>query len=374
MKRITTALAIPLLTLAAAAPAGPLVPPAGSVAPTMKTLQEVEPRTVINGVNTPGDSDSTFVIAQPGAYYLAESFGIASGKTGISVTASNVTIDLNGYTITGYAGSKSAIVVEGQTVRVSVRNGIIINPKIDGIDLIAPQVSTPQSSVVENVIVRGAARHGIRIVDGEVLGCKVHTSGDDAILAYSSSGTIHPVHVERCIVTDAAKVGIQIERGSIRDCTLTGIGEHAIFLHYGRVENCYVDGAMGGVWADDRVAVTDSTFRNTRNGVTVGVGSVVRNNSIGWADRNGEAVGITCQNWGGTRVEGNNITGCGIAIRCAAANNLVIGNSIWNTTTAVSAVPGNRVGTMVSAPASGAINGNTGGGLGTTDPHANILY
>src|SRR5437870_4522683 len=75
--------------------AGDLNPPPGPVTPTMKTLTEVEPRTAISAVNTPGDGDSLFKITQAGSYYLIGNAQGAAGKTGIEVTASHVTIDLN---------------------------------------------------------------------------------------------------------------------------------------------------------------------------------------------------------------------------------------------------------------------------------------
>ncbi|HZW06443.1 MAG TPA: hypothetical protein VFF65_04910, partial [Phycisphaerales bacterium] len=53
------------------AAAGPIDPPAGPVAPTGRTLAEVEPRTPIGPVTTPGDADAVFKITQPGSYYLA---------------------------------------------------------------------------------------------------------------------------------------------------------------------------------------------------------------------------------------------------------------------------------------------------------------
>src|SRR5688572_11138787 len=48
---------------------GPLTPP-GAPAPTMKTLAQVEPRIIVNATNTPGEDPYTFVISQPGSYYL----------------------------------------------------------------------------------------------------------------------------------------------------------------------------------------------------------------------------------------------------------------------------------------------------------------
>ena len=65
--------------------AGPLSPPAGAVAPTHKTLTEVEPRTPINSTTTPGDANSTFKITQPGSYYLVGNLVGSSGRHGIEI-------------------------------------------------------------------------------------------------------------------------------------------------------------------------------------------------------------------------------------------------------------------------------------------------
>src|SRR5262245_16199985 len=78
-------------------PVGDLAPPAGPVAPTMKPLSHVEPRTPITTATTPGDSDALFVISTPGSYYLTGNVAGALGKHGIEVTAPNVTIDLSGF-------------------------------------------------------------------------------------------------------------------------------------------------------------------------------------------------------------------------------------------------------------------------------------
>src|SRR5437868_1893082 len=50
--------------------AGPLNPPAGPVAPSYKTLTEVEPRIAVNATNTPGNSAYSYRITQQGSYYL----------------------------------------------------------------------------------------------------------------------------------------------------------------------------------------------------------------------------------------------------------------------------------------------------------------
>ena len=44
---------------------GPLTPPPGPVLPTMKTLDQIEPRTPIDATHTPGDATNQFIISQP---------------------------------------------------------------------------------------------------------------------------------------------------------------------------------------------------------------------------------------------------------------------------------------------------------------------
>src|SRR3954470_21985484 len=82
--------------LAAGGRAGPLNPPAGAVAPTMKTLQDVEPRTPIQSLS--GSAAASYVITQPGSYYLTGNIVRTPNKHGIQVLADNVTIDLAGFT------------------------------------------------------------------------------------------------------------------------------------------------------------------------------------------------------------------------------------------------------------------------------------
>jgi len=84
MNRNTRIVALGLAVVVAAtggtASAGDLNPPPGPVAPTMKSLSEVEPRIAINATNTPGDADSLFKITQPGSYYLTGNITGVAGK------------------------------------------------------------------------------------------------------------------------------------------------------------------------------------------------------------------------------------------------------------------------------------------------------
>lgn len=105
--KVSCTLAIVLMTGIAHAQ-GPLTPP-GAPAPLMKTLEQVEPRTPVNAVNTPGDTNAVYVISQPGSYYLTGDVLGVPDQHGIRIDADYVTLDLNGYTLDGVIGSLSGI-------------------------------------------------------------------------------------------------------------------------------------------------------------------------------------------------------------------------------------------------------------------------
>ena len=74
---------------------GPLVPPAGP-GPTMKTLEQIEPRTAITNV--------PYTISQPGSYYLTTN--LTSATFGVTIATNGVVRDLMGFMLAG-AGSGS---------------------------------------------------------------------------------------------------------------------------------------------------------------------------------------------------------------------------------------------------------------------------
>src|SRR6185295_18246660 len=122
---IVTFAALTVLAASGILSAGPLNPPAGPVASTNKTLNEVEPRIAINATNTPGDATNLFKITQPGSYYLTGNITGVSGKNGIGIAVAangpSVTIDLMGFELVGVPGSLIGItttVLNGRNVEI----------------------------------------------------------------------------------------------------------------------------------------------------------------------------------------------------------------------------------------------------------------
>ena len=105
---------------------GPLAPPAGPPATSMKTLDQIEPRAAIpKGPVTPV-AGPHFTISQPGSYYLTGNITVSSGH-GININADDVTLDLNGFTISSTAATAegNAINLNGFRSRIAISNGNI---------------------------------------------------------------------------------------------------------------------------------------------------------------------------------------------------------------------------------------------------------
>ena len=96
--------------------------PSAAPAPTMKTMDEVEPRIPIPAASS-RDPASTFVIAMPGSYYLAGD-RYCTG-TGIEVMADNVTIDLMGYGLSGPGSGTNYGIHMDARKNVEIRNGTV---------------------------------------------------------------------------------------------------------------------------------------------------------------------------------------------------------------------------------------------------------
>ena len=112
---------------------GSLTPP-GAPTPTMKTLDQVEARQIVNATNTPGDGTDQFVISAPGSYYLTGNITGVSGKNGIVINADDVTLDLNGFALIGVGGSLRGIFVPLTHRNLRIYNGIAHNWGVNGMN------------------------------------------------------------------------------------------------------------------------------------------------------------------------------------------------------------------------------------------------
>lgn len=187
---------------------GPLTPPGGP-APSMKALDQVASTGIaINATNTPGNASDEFVISSAGSYYLTGNLVVVK-PNGIHVTASAVTIDLNGFQISQLSGSGgNGILIDAGLLNSAVRNGTVkrFNAGIDANGSLGGKFV--QLTATE------CAAVGLRAGDGwQINGCEAHQNLGTGIATGLGCAIVN------CIATNNASTGIYVGGGStITDC------------------------------------------------------------------------------------------------------------------------------------------------------------
>jgi hypothetical protein len=185
---------------------GVLTPP-GAPAPTMKTLDQLEPRTPVDAAHTPGVSGIQYFITQSGSYYLTTNIVGVSGDIGIYVSANNVTLDLNGFSLLGSSGASFGISLGGGFADMIVRNGNVSGWSVEpGIYNNAQRVTLenlhvsgnasgvycPNSTLIRNCVVSGNLLNGITLGNNSTVSdCLVESNGYSGIaLALPGGGNV----------------------------------------------------------------------------------------------------------------------------------------------------------------------------------------
>jgi|GEM_PF-366216 len=247
-----------------AASAGPLSPPAGPIAETYKTLDEVEPRIPVGPDTTPGDSGATYIIAAPGSYYLTGNVTGASGKIGIEINAENVHLDLSGYTLQGVPGSLQGVLVSVDGAHV--KNGIVTDWGDTGVDISA------FNSTVEGVLSSGNGVHGFDLsANVRVTDCKA--VGNSLSGFYSNSNGVQYTNCQATSNSGGAGFS-QGTRCVYIGCVAQGnrdggfnVGEENVFTRCVATDNAFYSGATGaGFTAIGSSSSFDSCIAANNNG------------------------------------------------------------------------------------------------------------
>lgn len=407
---------------------GDLTPP-GAPTPTMKSLDQVEARTIVNSTNTPGNGIYAFVISQAGSYYLAGKIAITTNG-GILVSAPGVTLNLNGFQISrSSGGGGTGIAVQTAANGCSIVNGSVTGFAY-GVHCDTSPLPSPAGGTFKDLSVSGCTLTGIIAgnywrVDGcksfnnvpgdslragglstgnacVVTNCAISGNGG-AIAAYVGSGST----VTDCSVTsNIGGYGLYADNGStVTNCASMGnLSAVGILVDNGVLTKCSACSNAAGIYSNSSCVVESCNASNNHFGSTPGIGissffgSIIRNCEVVGNSGNGIQVIESCVVVGNTvtgnsntttssagifvssgmnnRIIANNVSGSSYGIRVVGNSNLVIQNSVnGNSLGNFQIDAGNYVGSIVTPTASGVITGNGPSlGLGTTDPWANIAY
>jgi hypothetical protein len=238
---------------------GPLTPP-GAPAPTMKTLDQVEARTPI--------STAPFTVSASGSYYLTANLAVTSGNA-ITISADDVTLDLNGFTISSTASPAdgAGVSLAGARSNVTVRNGHIRGTTtFDG-------GTFTTGGFLDGIDANTNGGANLRFSDLSVLG--VGDAGINTILNNPASDH----RIERCMVGVCAGTGLRA--GTVSDCRVDTAGLTAIAADV--VINCYGKsvGTVGGSHAISAISVVENSRGIADAGLGISAGTAKVHNSYG---------------------------------------------------------------------------------------------
>lgn len=292
---------------------GSLTPPAAP-APTMKTLNQIEGRTVIDP-SAPGFT-TPYNITQPGSYYLSGNINISNNTGAIVIAAKNVTLDLNGFGLISTSASHDQTAIQINGVSGSIANVLIRNGHISGgVTFSGGTYSGP--GFADAIAISGSPTN-VRVLEVAVYRCAGNGINVGEVFLYANSNSL----VERCSVTTVGGIGViasKVVSVSVSEAGLNGISADLVDDSYG----ASVISVPG---------ISATTVRNSY-GISVsgsGIGAAVVDNSYGKSTSGKGIASITASNSYGVGVSGvdsETVTNClgegttGPGIQAQVANN-----------------------------------------------------
>ena len=387
---------------------GDLTPP-GAPSATMKTLDQIEPRTIIPSL--------PYTITQTGSYYLASNLVLTAANTnGIDIESDDVTIDLNGFALEGNASAYDGIHVDTAKRNLIVKNGHLRG--WSGSGKYAIDASFAENCRFENLTLslneRGISA-GPSAYLGHTKAYQNNASGIQYIFTIGAGSIITECQVysnsangfafliygrEACVVSKCTVKGniaggntvcISVNAGStVKDCTVYGnttTFSDITGINAGNdctVDSCAIYGNIGagtsygismsggvisqststghtngvGIIASGSTLIKECATTSNGDGIRVGFNCLVRDNVSNSNGALTDGSGIRCTSTG-NRIENNLVNGNGRGIRTDTGDNIVYSNTAQSNSTNFSFAAGTVYGHVTDMTAGGDISATT---------------
>ncbi len=318
-----------------------------------------------------------FSINTSGSYFLTESLNASAGNNGITITTSNVSIDLNGNGLIGDgSGTNVAIISSGAINQINIYNGFVSSWGGHGINL-----TSASSSSLSHIQIDDCGYSGFNLgVESLVNNCTATNNGLDGFSANNSST------INQCNALNNGSDGIDVASY----CTISN--SHAKTNQGNGLEtgstcqilNCLsYDNDDNGVYLGSGSTISDCiASNNTLSGFEILTGGKAHNNQARSNSENGyliynDVVIVNCTADNNTlsgffcdssdaRIDNNQSTDNGQhGFSITGTGNVIIRNSSsGNASLPYNIVAGNTAGTVLT---SATFNANT-------NPYANIEF
>ena len=249
---------------------GSLTPP-GPPALTMKSLDQIEARTPI--------SSAPITITSPGSYYFTTNVYSPSGS-GITVTANDVTIDLNGFGLIGN-GIGSGIVTPANVTNLFVRNGTVRNWGAFSLG-----TYNANNSRFEKLRLSDSTQGLVTGYNCDIVDCVCWNAGDSSFPALRvSDGCV----VRNCVVS-GSEYGILGADGDVIESCLLRSNTFAIQVGGNcTIRNCATSASGGtGINASNNATIQGCQSLGSQGaGIVVGNGSLVQDCLVNSSMSNG---------------------------------------------------------------------------------------
>jgi len=212
---------------------------------------------------------AVFSITAPGSYRLTRNLMGTAGKSGIEIAASQITLDLSGFSLIGSPRSEHGIIVTAPCRGLRILNGSIRGWGFSGV-----AADLAISSRFESLDSEGNGLDGLNVgISGVVRTCTAANNGRDGIK--TDAGCI----VDRCTALRNGRLkegGQGIDAGDasyVTGCTAYANYGSGIYVGSGAtVRHCSVqDNRRIGIEAEPRAVITNCTVsRNRGDGIHTG--------------------------------------------------------------------------------------------------------